>query len=107
MPALHVTCIGTLKKVYPTWLHSGTFWKNGAILLKWSHFFLIIMFEKTAVLSKVVPKQYLKGGHPVDMKMAPLWTHFGFTFSFSVLMLVTSMVDTPVKLQNDRHTMHG
>ncbi len=38
----------------------------------WS-FFLIIMF---------VLKWYLNGGHPVDMRMVPLWSHFGSTFSF-------------------------
>ncbi len=35
---------------------------------KWSHFFL--------------NKRYLNGGHLVDMKMAPLWSHLGSTFFF-------------------------
>ena len=42
-------------------------------------------FVKVEPFSKVVLKQYLnmlKGGHPVDMKMAPLWSHFGSTFFF-------------------------
>ncbi len=32
-------------------------------------------------------KWYLKGGHPIDMKMAPLWSHFGSTFFFQCMIL--------------------
>ena len=32
----------------------------------------------------VVLKRYLKGGHPVDLKMAPLWSHFGSIFFLSM-----------------------
>ncbi len=33
-------------------------------------------------LCKVALKQYLKGGHPMYMKMAPLWIHFDSVFFF-------------------------
>ncbi len=37
-------------------------------------------------LCKVVLKQYVKWGNPVDMKMAPLWSCFGsIFFSFSAI----------------------
>ncbi len=59
----------------PKWLHSGTIWKNSFTLLKWSHFFL-----NSHVCTKTVRK--INGGHPVDMKMAPPWSHFSSTFFF-------------------------
>ena len=47
------------------------------------------MFE-----NKMMPtKQYLKGDHPVDMELAPLGSHFGPTYFFSVRM--------QFRLQND------
>ena len=58
--------------------------------LKWllSHNqpFLIFLFfwQKTVPLCKVVQKRYLIGGHPVDMKMAPL-----FSFSACIPIFVT------------------
>ena len=30
----------------------------------------------------IMLKRYLNGGHPVDMKTAPSWSHFGSTFFF-------------------------
>ncbi len=57
----------TEKKVELKWFHRGT------LLGKRSHFWKV-----------AAPKQYLKGGHPVDMEMAPLWGHFDSTFCLSV-----------------------
>ena len=68
------------KKVEQKWLHSRTFWKNGT---KWSHFFLLSMFEKTkTVLHTQI--RFTKCPIPLycDIKMAPLWSHFGSTFFF-------------------------
>ncbi len=44
------------------------------LLRRWSH--------NQPFFSKVVLKHYLKGGHPMDMKMAPLWSHFDSTLFF-------------------------
>ncbi len=40
------------------------------------------LFWKTAPLFKSGAVFYLNGGHPVDMKTAPPWSHFGSTFFF-------------------------
>ncbi len=48
-------------------------WK---FLEKWFHFVKVEPF---------FPLEYLKRGHPVDMKMGPLWSHFGSTFFFQCL----------------------
>ena len=58
------------------------FWKTATLFLQ-PFFSLIIMFEKKTVpLTKVVLKRYLNGGHHVDMKTSPPWSHFGSTFIF-------------------------
>ncbi len=50
----------------PPWSCFG----NRLHLLKVEPFFYLIL------------KRYLNGGHPVDMKTAPPWSHFGSTFFF-------------------------
>ncbi len=37
-----------------------------------------------ALFCKEVLKQWIEGGHPVDMRMAPLCSHFGSTYFLSV-----------------------
>ncbi len=45
--------------------------------------------RKWLPLSKVVLKQFPKGGHPVDIKMAPLWSHFDFFLSVKACLADT------------------
>ncbi len=49
---------------------------------QWNHLEKQFHFVKVEPLCKVVLKQYLNGGHPVDMKTAPLWSQFSSTFFF-------------------------
>ncbi len=44
---------------------------------------------KTVRLCKVVLKRYLNGGHPVDMKMAPLFSFSALVFTQSLLLDLT------------------
>ncbi len=65
----------TEKKVEPKRLHSGTIWKNGSTLLKWSHFFLNNHVCTTLQSgTKTVPKWGPSCGHEKS--------HFGSTFFF-------------------------
>ena len=56
----------TEKIVQPDWLLRGTFWENGPSFGKWSHFPL------KSCLKKKNGGSNQRGGHPVDMEIAPL-----------------------------------